>query len=172
MPICCCHHPPTPPLVLVIKYNPLEFHPVAAAVASGGCCGPLVAALHFQATTRVFHPLSISVRFPSQNPPPVCPEWCQQPPLSRGPQPSCPMWSPSIPDLLKLTMLPSLLWLCHGLGTEPWAGEGGGTAMGTWQVTPLPRKHPRGGNRQPRKRSCPLPPKPKAEWPNWRQAKC
>lgn len=35
---------------LGIKNNPSEFHPMAAAAASGSCCGLLVAVQHFQGT--------------------------------------------------------------------------------------------------------------------------
>lgn len=75
-------HPPAP--ALVIKCNPAEFHPAATAVASGGWCGLLMAVLRFQTTTRVFHPLLISVRFPPQSLPPVCPERGRQPHAQPG----------------------------------------------------------------------------------------
>lgn len=57
-----------PPPALIIKYNPAEFHPAATVVTSGGWCSLLVTVLHFQGTTRVFHPLLISVAVPASKP--------------------------------------------------------------------------------------------------------
>lgn len=50
----------TPTPALVIRANPSEFHPMAAAAAtSGSWSGLLVAVWFFQGTAGVFHPLLI-----------------------------------------------------------------------------------------------------------------
>lgn len=46
--------------------------PLLSHLEAGAVCS--LAELHFQATTRVFHPLLISGWFPPHSPPPVCPE--------------------------------------------------------------------------------------------------